>query len=139
MAYSNVGKHPAPVDRGYRLKRWSKADWENGSAAKDAASFEFGCLAIGEVRGDNVAYPSNGFGSGYGDQVQSDDEGVAASDRFVADDEVLKGDDVISVTSCYAYRTLSEIHHTAACLFYMANKTPNVGTLNICNFGNAAD
>jgi hypothetical protein len=137
VTYSNVGKEFAPIDPIFRLKRWSKADWQNGNATRDAALFETSCLAIGQVRGANVAYPSNGFGSGYRNQVQSDD--AALADRFVADDDLLKGDAVVGVYSCFPYRTLSEIHHTAACSFYMANKTPSVGSLNICDFGNAAD
>ena len=136
ITYSNVGKEAAPIDPTFRLKRWTKADWENGNAAKEAASFEANFLAVAEVRGTGVAYPSSGFGSGYSYQVQSDDEPFVA-DRFVADDQVQKGDAVVEVDSCYRYRTLSETHHTAACAFYLANRTPNVDNLNICSFANA--
>jgi hypothetical protein len=137
LAYSNLGKEPAPIDVGVSWKRWTKADWANGGATTFAATFEASCLALRDVRGDSVAYPSV-FGSGYSNIVQSDESGSAAN-NFVGDDEMPKSDAIIALYSCYTYRTLSEIHHTVGCNFYLANSTPGVGTLNICRIGNAAD
>ncbi len=139
IGYSNVGREPAPADIGLAIRKWSIGQWTDGSAAGAIAAFKDRCLATQDVDGKNVAYPTTGLGSGYNYIIESNDGNIPEGDRFVADDDVMKGDAVVAATACVSYKTVGEIHHTAMCYFYRANKTPSVAALNICDMGNAAD
>ena len=139
VEYSNVGREPTPVDAKLKIKKWSKAEWSDPKSVQELYDNSARCMAIANVYGSMIANPSTGFGSDYKGIVDSSIDQIQSGTNFLVDDEVLKGDAVITVTACYIYRTLSEIHHTSACYYYWASHTQTLSNLNICGIGNNVD
>jgi hypothetical protein len=139
VTYANFGREPAPTDYAGKMRKWPKSDWLNGNAITELKNITDECLGYTDVHGMLVAYPSSGPGNGYAFAFDSGGDSKKDGSGFVADDSITKGDTVAVVTSCFVYKTVSEIHHTASCYYYLANKTPSVATPNICADGNAVD
>jgi hypothetical protein len=138
-AYSNLGKEPASIDVEVNVRKWTKTEWSGTQATNWVASQTAYCMLKDNLHGSLVAYPTNGLGSGYANSFDSSVNVAPGGEGFVVDDSIVNGDSAIAVTACYIYKTLSELHHTAACYFYLAHKTPSPSNLNICGTGNSFD
>jgi len=139
ISYSNIGHEGSPLDFIATMKTYLKEEWDKDLPLDEINSNLQHCMNIDSVKGRSMAYPSNSaFGGGYAFSLKSNSD-VLGDKKFVADDDLIKGNKIIVVSSCIVYKTLEEIHHTSACYYYLANETPSLQSLNICEAGNAAD
>jgi hypothetical protein len=135
ISYFNVGHESAPIDPDMYLRKWSKDDWYTDKFRRILSKQAENCLAVYSINPTAVSDPS----TPYTISADSNDEGAPIDSKFAIDDGVINGDSVIVVGICLSYKTMGEMHHTASCYYYLANKSPNVDTLSVCEAGNASD
>lgn len=130
VEYQNVGKEPA-------LNFSNLADFfaatiqedKDGIVDTKLTAYLNGCLKYAPGSAGSVVYPSTGFSSYFL---------IAKSQPNLVDDAVIKGEKLIFVQGCFAYKTFDILRHTYFCYFYKQGQT-KPQNLNICSTGHYAD
>ena len=135
ITYTNKGRETAPFDGALNLKSWPITEWYNGEAEKYYISPSNKCHEITAIAGTAVAFPDVSY------TINSDSvrDALPGNPGFAVDESIIRGDTVIGLFSCIAYRTIEVVHHSAQCYFYRAGVTPTLDKLNICEWGQMSD
>jgi hypothetical protein len=142
VTYQNTGRQPAYLvittlptlvkrdawNNGVGVGVWPIVLWQNKCMG--------GAIPPNPVNA-RVAYPTTGF-SAYRLQVYSDDATLAQSDRFLATDEFISGDEIFVFVGCFVYGTPQNTHHSAFCFFF-DHKVSDVHNLSYSQIGQRTD
>jgi len=135
IAFTNRGRENASFDRKISFTRWIAADWNDGTAKGYYVSLADKCRAITDVSGSGVAYSE----VPYAIDIDTMTDVPTGQSNIVVDDSVIKGDVVLAIYTCIAYRTFDAVHHSAQCVFYRAGLTSILNSLNVCEWGQLSD
>ena len=137
ITYANTGREPGTAFTANGIfKVFNITEWNDGSATKYFNEYIDKCMSSTST-GGSVSFPTSGA-SQYRLYQDSSAEAIPEAARIVASQRLIEGADVIALTECFVYHSISKIHHTSFCYYYNA-KVSDVAHLNICNGGSDSD
>jgi hypothetical protein len=140
VPYLNTGRQPAPVLITSSPKLFTREQVDNGVASMWILDKQQSCMASplpANLVKTRIAYPTTGF-TAYFLQLYSDDASLAPTERFLATDKFMSGDEIFIFVGCFVYGTAENPHHSSFCFFY-DNKASDIHSLPYCLVGQRAD
>jgi hypothetical protein len=140
VPYLNTGREPAPVVITTFPTLFTREEWNNGGAEEWITAHQEDCMTSPlptDLVKTRIAYPTTGF-TAYLLHMDSDDFTLAESDRFLATDKFMSGDEIFVLQGCFVYGTTQNPHHSSFCFYYDHNVT-DVHHLSYCLAGQRAD
>jgi hypothetical protein len=135
IVYVNSGKEPAAIVQNAEFTVYSREEWNNLKAANDLIAYKEMCMKVPSVYPTTVAFPTTA-GSSYNITIISNADDMIR--KYIVSDDVIKGESILVVRGCMAYKTGNLVGHSPFCFFYDV-KAPRSPTLNICLAGWDAD
>jgi hypothetical protein len=137
VQYANTGREPGTAFVPIALfKVFDLAAWNDGSAFKYINEFSNGCMSATSNNG-SVSFPTLGA-TQYQLHPDSNAESGPEANRIVASQKLIDGAEVIALTGCLIYHSISKVHHTSFCFYYKA-KESDLAHLTICTVGSNSD
>ena len=125
----NTGRQPATDVTSYvGWLSFPGTDIEDVKMIESLDDLSIKCPAMPQTR-NGVMYPSTG-NSSYSIATKIPDD--------IIDPRIVRGDAILAVYGCMAYRTFEAVHHSNFCFFYEAEKTA-ADSWGFCTVGNYAD
>jgi hypothetical protein len=139
IRFRNTGKQPAVVNVLSNSRLLSLTEWSDGTASNHITFYENSCLAFifDEMTQDRpflVAYPG---GQEYTSQ-DSSDRIVPENQRFVIDDNFMRGDAIFIFNGCLVYQSLGKDRHSSFCYYYR-HTVSDMAHLTFCRGGQRVD
>lgn len=140
--YQNTGRQPSPVFITTSPKLFTRQQLKNEIANGWILGKQQECMTTSlpvNLIQTRIAFPTLGF-SAYQLRVDSDDRSIAPSERFLATEAFMSGDEIFIFVGCFVYGTTEIPHHSSFCYFYDSkDNISDIHSLSYCLVGQRAD